>query len=337
MKTATIVLATYNRPKEVCDCIDSLLSQTVLPYEILVLDDGNLEEHPREEACKAAGIRYVYHKKKVRGLTESRNVGVKLATGEVLFFFDDDVIVAPDYLELTLKLYEEDPGGDRPIGGVGGVITNNPKWGFKDQMRYLYHRFFLLVGPHEGRALRSGFCADYYLTPNPLKEVTEVEFFSGGVCSYLREVFDQFAFTPGYRAHALGEDKDFSYQVSRHYRLLLNPAARLEHLEAPAERPDKYKEGKMFVMGRYLFFKLCVKKSRWDWFAFFYAHFGYMITRILALLIFPNPNKVNRLRGNFSAYKDIILGQGPKLRHMTPEERDELTEKTEKERASNAK
>lgn len=320
MLKASVVIATYHRPKEVAECIQSLLDQTVLPHQILVLDDGELERPPMENECREKGVDYVYFKKDKPDLTRSRNIGVSLSTGDVIFFFDDDCVMEPEYLEETLKQYELEEKGGRKVGGVGGLITNLPTWTWKDTVRYWYHRVFMLVGSYEGRALKSGFCADYYLTPNPIKEVREVEFFSGGVCSYRKEVFQNVAFTPEYRNHALGEDKDFSYQVSRKYRLIVNPRAKLAHMEAPSMRPNKRKEGRMFIMGRYLFFSLCVKKSPIDWLFYLYANAGYTFTRLLALLIFPNKAKVDRLKGMFDAYKDIFTGKAPKLRHLSPEE-----------------
>lgn len=324
MLKASVVIATYHRPKEIVDCIQSLLDQTVLPHQILVIDDGELETPPMEAECQAKGVGYVYFRKDKPDLTRSRNIGVSLSTGDVVFFFDDDCIMEPQYLEETLKLYDQEDKDGRKVGGVGGIITNNHPWTWKDTARYYYHRLFMLVGPREGRILRSGFCADYYLTPNPITEVVDVDFFSGGVCSYRREVFDKVTFTPGYRKHALGEDKDFSYQVSRHYRLLMTPAAKLAHYESPSMRPNKRKQGRMFINGRYLFFKLCTKRHSFDWIFFIYANLGYTFTRLVALILFPNKDKVERLKGMFEAYRAILTGNGPKLRHLTPSEAAEI-------------
>ncbi|MBF0144456.1 MAG: glycosyltransferase family 2 protein, partial [Magnetococcales bacterium] len=78
MLRASIIIPTYHRPKELGDCLQSILRQTLLPFEVIVVDDGDLGGFPMREALEAAGIRCLYHKKEKPGLTASRNVGIGL-------------------------------------------------------------------------------------------------------------------------------------------------------------------------------------------------------------------------------------------------------------------
>jgi glycosyltransferase involved in cell wall biosynthesis len=307
MYRASIIIPTYNRPKELKDCIQSILKQTVKPYELIIIDDGNLSELPLDNECKNAGIRYIYHKKDVPGLTESRNIGINLASGDIIFFFDDDVVPFPNYIEEILKGYQLCTGCR--VGGVGGVIANHRPLRLKDHLRRVFEIFFLISGFNEGKVLPSGFCVNFGDTEFPIKRIKKVDFLSGGVSSFRKEIFQEFLFdTENYLNYGFGEDKDFSCKVSKKYKLIINPKAKVLHLESPKMRIDKLKEGRMFIIDRYIFFKRHVKKGWWSWIFFYYALSGYILARLTALILFPSKNKLTRLKGIFSALKDILKG-----------------------------
>ena len=116
MFKVTLIIPTYNRPKLIKDCIESILVQTRLPDELIVVDDGDLDEIPLEFQCIQAGIALRYIKKDVPGLTESRNAGVRIATGDIIFFLDDDVILDREYIDQIMVVYMKMP---RMIGSEG--------------------------------------------------------------------------------------------------------------------------------------------------------------------------------------------------------------------------
>ena len=80
MLDISIIIPTYNRPEELRNCLASILEQTVLPGELIIVDDGNLEQIPLAGKLAKASIKVLYHKKDTPGLTASRNVGIGLAT-----------------------------------------------------------------------------------------------------------------------------------------------------------------------------------------------------------------------------------------------------------------
>lgn len=273
MISTSIILPTYNRPESLKDCISSIVEQTVMPNELIIIDDGNLSDIPLKNELSEAGVNCRYFKKDVPGLTESRNTGIKLSTGEVVFFLDDDVVLFRNYLEEILGVYYQDK--EENIAGVGGLIANIPPLKWYEYILNLYYIVFLNKGIKEGRVLRSGFCTELGITEFRLKQVSRVDFLSGGVSSYRRKVLEEFSFTDKYREVALGEDKDFSLRVSKKYRLVANPHAKVFHYNSPEMRPDKRERGKKFVIGKYLIFKKLIKKRWWDW-IFFYMPYSDM-------------------------------------------------------------
>ena len=297
----SIIIPTYNRPSELRNCIKSILNQTIKPFEIIIVDDGNLSELPFEKECKDAGIQYRYLKKHKPGLTESRNEGIKLATGDIIFFLDDDVVLFPDYVEEILNIYQSDKRG--LIGGVGGLIANSQPKKLSHRLRRIVDIFFLVSGFNEGKILPSGFATNFGVKRIPSKKKMEVDFLSGGVMSFKKEIFKEFSFdNERYINYGLGEDQDFSYRVSRKYKLIVNPKAMLLHLESPQMRPDKKAIGRMFVLNRYLFFRAHVKKHWWNWLFFYYALFGYLIERTIIFVFSPKREHFERLQGILKWY-----------------------------------
>lgn len=306
MISTSIILPTYNRPESLKDCISSIVEQTVMPNELIIIDDGNLSDIPLKNELSEAGVNCRYFKKDVPGLTESRNTGIKLSTGEVVFFLDDDVVLFRNYLEEILGVYYQDK--EENIAGVGGLIANIPPLKWYEYILNLYYIVFLNKGIKEGRVLRSGFCTELGITEFRLKQVSRVDFLSGGVSSYRRKVLEEFSFTDKYREVALGEDKDFSLRVSKKYRLVANPHAKVFHYNSPEMRPDKRERGKKFVIGKYLIFKKLIKKRWWDWIFFYYALFGYVLIHFSMALVLFDRSEWGRIAGFFSAMKSIWSG-----------------------------
>ncbi|MBF0457452.1 MAG: glycosyltransferase family 2 protein [Nitrospirae bacterium] len=304
LKTS-IIIPTYNRPVDLNNCIESILIQTQLPYEILIIDDGNLPEPPLKAQCEELGIKYVYFKKDKPGSSASRNKGIELSTGDILFFLDDDVVLFPDYIERIMDIYNN-AGASENIGGVGGAIANHKKLGPIQKLRKILEISFMAAGLREGKVLPSGFCNGFGTTPFKINKITEVDFLSGGVSSFKKEVFNKFAFDPKYFPFT-GEDMDFSYRVSKAYKLIFTPLAQLYHYEAPKMRPDAYKQGFMFTVFVYRFFKMNVKKNPLQWVFFYYAFLGYILSRLLICIVSPKKQNVDKLRGVFGAFDEVIF------------------------------
>ncbi|MBF0624162.1 MAG: glycosyltransferase family 2 protein [Magnetococcales bacterium] len=310
MPSISIIIPTYHRPKDLTVCLDSILAQTRRPEEVLVIDDGALPAVPRSAELEAAGIRVVYHRKQSPGLTASRNQGIRLAGGELIFFLDDDVELFPDYVAEILAVYANPPPGPPPLG-VGGVIANMKPLSPAHRLRYVFDLLFLTTGLREGRVLPTGFCTDFGTTPWPLQTVTRVDFLPGGVCSYRREVFERHLFSERYKGYGLGEDKDLSYRVSRDGPLLVTPAARLNHYESPQMRYDKGRKGREAVIARYVFFRDFLYRRWWQRLWFFYGVSGYCLARLIIWALSRRPGEWDRLKGMAAALGDVVRDRVP--------------------------
>lgn len=94
----SIIVPIYKVEKYLERCVESLLNQTYTNLEIILVDDGSPDNCPvmcEEFAKKDSRIRVVH--KKNGGLSDARNVGLEVATGEYIGFIDSD-----DYVDVNM-------------------------------------------------------------------------------------------------------------------------------------------------------------------------------------------------------------------------------------------
>ena len=139
----SVIIPTYNRPDDLKEALNSILKQTVLPGEIIIVDDGDVRETARllEEMGgqiedKGVCLKHI-PKTKTRGINISRNIGIKSSKGDVVLFLDDDVVLEENYVEQILKVYENNPDAV----GVQGCIANY----VRPRIKNIFNRLFFLV------------------------------------------------------------------------------------------------------------------------------------------------------------------------------------------------
>ena len=103
----TVAICTKDRPDWVARLLSSLLPlRTKHPFEVLVVDNAPSDARTKE-VCSKADVRYVHEP--VPGLNFGRNRAMAEATGEVIAYLDDDVVVDPGWFEGLLRAWRENP------------------------------------------------------------------------------------------------------------------------------------------------------------------------------------------------------------------------------------
>lgn len=103
----SVVIPTYNRPKGAKEAIESVLNQTKLPQEIIVVDDNSRE--PLDLNIET-DVKILYHRfDKNKGGCAARNKGVELSDNEIIMFLDDDDTWEPRKIESQLSVFENNP------------------------------------------------------------------------------------------------------------------------------------------------------------------------------------------------------------------------------------
>jgi glycosyltransferase involved in cell wall biosynthesis len=106
----SVVIPTYNRPGFLREAVLSILKQTILPYEIIIVNDGSDASClPDIDALEQLSpVLRVYHVSQNHGPAYSRNVGLTEARGEVIHFMDDDDLLHPQMYESGLNMLRKD-------------------------------------------------------------------------------------------------------------------------------------------------------------------------------------------------------------------------------------
>ena len=105
MSDISVIIPTYQHGKTIEKCIESLLSQTLLPKEIIVIDDGSTDDTKLRIDRFGDKLKYVFQEN--QGAPKARNNGAKLSTGSFILFCDADVVAKPNMLEEMKKVLDE--------------------------------------------------------------------------------------------------------------------------------------------------------------------------------------------------------------------------------------
>lgn len=104
MNKLSVIIPIYNVEKYLRRCIESVLKQTYLNLEIILVDDGSTDGC--EKICdeyKEKDERVSVIHKKNGGLSEARNFGLKLVTGEIVTYLDSDDYIDANMYEKMIK------------------------------------------------------------------------------------------------------------------------------------------------------------------------------------------------------------------------------------------
>ncbi len=118
MDLISVIVPVYNVEKYLRKCIDSILSQTYTNLEIILVDDGSVDNSGRIcDEYKEKDSRIVVIHKENGGLSSARNAGLDMAHGEYIGFIDSDDYIGSDMYE---ELYKnmQDNNADLSICGI---------------------------------------------------------------------------------------------------------------------------------------------------------------------------------------------------------------------------
>ena len=124
----SVVVPVYNVQPYLAQCVESIRSQTFCDLEIILVNDGSPDECPKlcdEYAAKDERVKVIH--KANGGLSDARNVGVKAAVGEWIYFADSD-----DWLngDAICKLF------DFAVNNNCDAVQGNFYYAFDDRLMY---------------------------------------------------------------------------------------------------------------------------------------------------------------------------------------------------------
>jgi glycosyltransferase involved in cell wall biosynthesis len=224
--------------------LQGLAAQTHQPDQVVVVDAS---AEPAEAVVRSVdGLSADYLRwTEEPSAAAQRNGGLALVRGDIdlVCFFDDDQILHADALEKMLAFWET--AGP----GVGGASFNMVNYEDNRPGRMKKSRLSNALGLYcsqPGRVARSGWQSLY----GKVSYNTEVEWMGSGASVWRRKVLDEFRFDPFFDGYSYLEDVDFSYSVSRKYKLTVVADALFEHYPCYSQRADSYRFGRVETINR---------------------------------------------------------------------------------------
>jgi glycosyltransferase involved in cell wall biosynthesis len=112
----SVVIPVHDGAAYLGEALASVTAQSAPAAEVVVVDDGSMDDSAAVVARSGAGARYVYQRQ--AGTAAARNRGIAAATGDLLAFLDQDDTWMPDKLALQVAALGADPGLHLVFGGV---------------------------------------------------------------------------------------------------------------------------------------------------------------------------------------------------------------------------
>jgi GT2 family glycosyltransferase len=293
----SIIVCTRNRFDDFKKTIASLMQQSRLPDELIIVDSSDfmqIEEY-LNTLKPMVNIQYFHTQP---GLTLQRNYGIRKSRGDLLFFFDDDVDLDPNYIREVERVFIKDTR--REIGAVGGHILNPLKkqpMSFQVWIGHEVYNFLTFVfglGRNgNGRFRYSGMPTH----PDENKESGYIECLSGCCMAFRKEVFEKIEFDEYLPNYGLMEDVDISKRtLDIGYMIYYERSAALVHNESPKNRLNRYLWAEMTVVNYAYLFHKNWRQNRLRFIFFYWAMIGLVVLHL---------RKRDALNGVLSGMKKI--------------------------------
>lgn len=118
----SVIVTVFNKVDTIQRCLESLNKQNFKDIRVFVIDDGSTDNSSEiaKEFCEQHE-RFVYYHQNNQGVSSARNFGLRLATGDFVFFVDGDDYIDDNYIQ-TFMLYSD---YDLVVGGYKQFLQNN--------------------------------------------------------------------------------------------------------------------------------------------------------------------------------------------------------------------
>jgi len=226
--TLTVIIPTKNRPNDLRKAVQSILTLSLLPDELIIIDQSS-SDISKTIVSDLVGdngsieLTYILDQT-ISGLVAAKEFGSRIAKGSIIYFLEDDVVLDHHYLEELSRGFIQYPS----MVGCCGVITNHPRRSIISKLIFNLFHLGIFYDPRPE-------LFEKYIELGA--EFVPSRMISGGLSAWRREVFINVPFdiTSGFH---LFEDIDFSTRVADHYnnQLYINPLARLEHHRSQENR-----------------------------------------------------------------------------------------------------
>ncbi|QSB12903.1 glycosyltransferase [Natronosporangium hydrolyticum] len=196
----SVVVPNYNGEKTLAACLAAVAAQTYPALEVIVIDDASTD---RSREIAAGFDCTLVNLPENSGPAVARNRGIAASRGEILFFLDADVALAPDAVATAVRILQ-----DRPeLAGASGVYSTTPLFDDGPVERYQ------VLHAHYWRARNAG--------------LVKAGYFSLG--AFRREVIAEVGGFDDHLPANFNEDTEYGYRIAQRHPMLLTTGIRGHH------------------------------------------------------------------------------------------------------------
>lgn len=227
----SVVVATKNRPHHLTQLLKELKSQTVMPFEVIVVDasDNYVEIKIPELPFK---LKHLVTKDS--STARQRNLGISQISkkSKYLSILDDDTIPEVEYFQKLVDFLEV----NNSVIGASGVTFPGNEYLWRWHPIRCFKSIFFLDSHRTGVITRGGINIG---VRSRLVNPIQVEWLIG-CCIFKVEYLKNLEYQKSFDGYSLGEDVLFSYEASKFGELFLVPNAQINHLEV--SKSEHYQE-----------------------------------------------------------------------------------------------
>ncbi|TCB80460.1 glycosyltransferase family 2 protein [Acinetobacter sp. ANC 4173] len=118
----SVIIPAYNASKTICATLDSLLGQTKSNFEVLIIDDGSIDNTYEVCATYTSEKKFRVIKQENKGVSAARNLGINNAKGDYILFMDADDFISKSAIN---EIYEHLEKNNSDIVFFNYYIKNN--------------------------------------------------------------------------------------------------------------------------------------------------------------------------------------------------------------------
>jgi len=285
----SIVIPTANRHDKILRAIEKIYENTIQPHEVIVVDQSQDDATAAVLAAVIKQGKVKYIKDEGTGISRSKNIGWKLASGAIVAFTDDDAWVESTWLETIISSFKSQ---QFKIGVLGGKIVpvyeeKDLNWTFPERWTYLLPASDHgdSFDPYEGHSTPPGV--------NFSMHRSLLEKFSG---------FDErLGVNNGRSIQIFGEDADLASRVKQAgYDLIYNPNCIVYH-PVPLSRQSQAFLNKRLMQEGMTYAYLQIKNTSSQPWKYFVSLIKSSLRYLYLKLTKPSDDEVHYLYGKIIA------------------------------------
>ncbi len=314
----SIIMPVYKRLDVINFSLNSILSQTLKPHELIIVDNNTNKKDTQslklilESFKENFKNKIIYIKSNKNSGAQARNLGAKVAKGELLAFLDSDVILDNNYYEILIE-YFSSKKDLIAIQGIDRNLLNSKKEisilkKIVDKLIYSFEQFFetsLLFNkkfPYVSPSLA--------VSHPKLEDEFEVSSQWISTCAgiFKRSLFQKYQFPEQFVTYSNNEYVMFSYDLFRNSEgeMIYTSKAKYKDIQTASGRISSIElMYQIQTYDLYIFFQLFEINLK-NIFIYLKSRLGHLIYYVFRLILKRNKSPQNYIHSVFSIFYPLF-------------------------------